>query len=96
MIELFAQTLFYILATYFSIGFLFALFFVTKWVGRIDSFAKEGSWGFKLLIFPGTIAFWPFLMKRWQKKLADPPEQKNAHRVAACELHCLKQKEAGV
>lgn len=91
MIDMFAQGLFYILAIYFLIGFIFALFFVTRLVGKIDSSAKEGTWGFKALIIPGVIAFWPLLMQRWRKGLSDPPEEKNAHRTAACELHCLKK-----
>ena len=71
---------------YLGLGLLFALFFGTKGVGKIDPTAKEGTIGFRLLIIPGTMAFWPLLAKRWLQGMTEPPEEKNPHRLAAKEV----------
>jgi hypothetical protein len=68
---------------YAACGFLFAIPFVLKGVKLIDPHAVHGSWGFRLLIFPGTLALWPLLLRRWLKGISEPPEERNAHRQAA-------------
>jgi membrane protein implicated in regulation of membrane protease activity len=68
---------------YAACGFLFAIPFVLKGVKLIDPHAAHGSWGFRLLIFPGTLALWPLLLRRWLKGISEPPEERNAHRQAA-------------
>lgn len=77
---------FLIVGIYLSLGLLFAIFFVTKGVGKIDPTAKEGTIGFRLLIIPGAIAFWPLLAKRWWQGMTEPPEENNPHRLAAKEI----------
>jgi hypothetical protein len=72
---------------YLGLGFIFTLFFVTKGAGKIDPTAKAGTIGFRLLIIPGTMAFWPLLAKRWWQGATEPPEEKNPHRVAARTHH---------
>ena len=72
------------LAVYAAVGFIFAIAFVWKGVGKIDPAAAEGTIGFRLLIIPGTIALWPILARRWLH-LQGPPEERNAHRDAARE-----------
>ena len=72
-----------LLGLYLACGFLFAIPFVVRGVKRIDPHAKHGSWGFRLLIFPGTLAFWPLLLRRWLKGISEPPEERNAHRDSA-------------
>jgi hypothetical protein len=72
-----------VLGTYLAAGFCFAIPFVLVGVKRIDPHAAHGSWGFRLLIFPGTLAFWPLLLRRWLKGISAPPEECNAHRRAA-------------
>lgn len=52
-------------------------------VNRIDPHAKGGSWGFRLLILPGTTVLWPWLLHRWLKGVQEPPEENTAHRRAA-------------
>ena len=64
-------------------GLLFAIPFVFFGVKKIDPHAAHGSWGFRLLIIPGTLAFWPLLLRRWLKGIHEPPEECNAHRIAA-------------
>ena len=68
---------------YRACGFLFAVPFGLLGVKRIDPHAAHGSWGFRLLIFPGTMAFWPLRLRRWMKGISAPPEERNAHRRAA-------------
>jgi len=68
---------------YAACGFLFAIPFVLKGVKLIDPHAADGSWGFRVLIFPGTLALWPLLLHRWLKGISKPPEERNAHRQAA-------------
>ena len=72
-----------LLGIYLAVGFFFAIAFVFTGVKKINPHAAHGSWGFRLLIFPGTIAFWPLLLRRWMKGISAPPEECNAHRQAA-------------
>lgn len=67
---------------YLAIGVLFALGFVLFGVKRIDPSAEKGTWGFRVLIFPGCVALWPVLIGRWAKGSA-PPVERSAHRDAA-------------
>ena len=69
-----------LLAIYFACGFLFAIPFIFAGVKKVDPHAAPGSWGFRLLIIPGTLAFWPLLLRRWLKGISTPPEECNAHR----------------
>lgn len=71
------------LGVYVLLGTLFAIVFVIRGVGRIDPDARSGTWGFRLLIFPGVVAFWPYLMRRWLTGASRPPTENNAHRRAA-------------
>lgn len=68
---------------YLGCGLAFAIPFVLFGVGKIDAHAGHGTWGFRLLIVPGTILLWPILARRWLKGIHEPPEEKNAHRCAA-------------
>lgn len=73
------------LGVYALLGILFAIPFVFVGAGRIDPVAKEGTWGFRLLILPGAVALWPLLAKRWLGGTTSPPEENNPHRCAARE-----------
>ena len=70
-------------ATYLLCGFIFAIPFVVVGAGRIDPHALHGSWGFRILIIPGAMLFWPLLARRWLSGMHAPPEERNAHRIAA-------------
>ena len=78
-----AATLLILLAVYFLCGLLFAIPFVLLGVKKIDPHAAHGSWGFRLLIIPGTMVLWPFLLRRWRSGVREPPEERDAHRQAA-------------
>ena len=54
-----------IIAVYVTAGFVFAIAFVIRGVTRIDGAAQGSGWGFRVIIFPGTILFWPVLLKKW-------------------------------
>jgi hypothetical protein len=53
------------IALYLTTGFLFAIPFLIKGVTSIDEGAHGSSWGFRVIIIPGTIVFWPFLLRKW-------------------------------
>ena len=72
-----------LLGIYLTCGFGFAIPFVWFGVKRIDPHALHGSWGFRLLIIPGTAIFWPLLFYRWVKGIQEPPEECSAHRGSA-------------
>lgn len=50
---------------YLAAGFVFAIFFLTKGIAKVDSAAHGSGWGFRLIILPGTIALWPVLLNKW-------------------------------
>ena len=54
-----------LVALYLGAGLVFAIFFVTRGVTRIDESAVGSKWGFRIIIIPGTIVFWPPLLKKW-------------------------------
>ncbi len=80
-----AETLLIAAGIFLLCGVVFAVPFVLTGVKRIDPRAAHGSWGFRILIFPGTIFLWPLLAKRWLSGANEPPEERNAHRDAAGE-----------
>jgi hypothetical protein len=65
---------------YALLGVVFALAFVTIGVNRIDSQANGSGAAFRLLIFPGSVAFWPLMLRRWIAGNSEPPEERNPHR----------------
>ncbi len=78
-----AEALLSALGIYLVCGMVFAIPFVIVGVAKIDPHAAHGSWGFRLLIMPGTIFLWPLLARRWIKGNHEPPEERNPHRDAA-------------
>jgi hypothetical protein len=52
-------------ALYLLFGLLFAILFVSKGVQKVDEGAHGGSIGFRIIIIPGTMVFWPLLLKKW-------------------------------
>jgi len=80
MFEAIAILFVHALYAYTALGVAFALTFVTVGVKQIDSQAIGSSVGFRLLILPGSVAFWPLLLRRWMAGSEEPPEERNPHR----------------
>jgi len=78
-----AATFLILLGAYLTCGLVFAIPFALIGVKKIDPHGAHGSWGFRLLIIPGTMAFWPLLLRRWATGVKKPPEECNAHRLGA-------------
>lgn len=56
-----------ILAIYLLIGLIFALIMLMRGVSKLDPGAAGSGWGFKLIIIPGAMAFWPLLWRNWRR-----------------------------
>ena len=54
-----------VVAVYLIAGLFFGIAFIIKGVTRIDEAALGSGWGFRLIILPGSIVFWPLLLKKW-------------------------------
>ncbi|MES1218618.1 MAG: hypothetical protein ABUT20_24150 [Bacteroidota bacterium] len=54
-----------VIAIYLLCGLVFAIPFITKGVTVIDEGTHGSSLGFRIIILPGVIVFWPFLLKKW-------------------------------
>ena len=63
--ETFASIFSTVFLLYLLLGFVFAIAFLWKGAGKLDDKTKGTSWVFKALIFPGSIALWPVLLKKW-------------------------------
>lgn len=50
---------------YLFLGVLFVFPFQIKGIFELDENAKGGSIGFRIIIIPGIIMLWPFLLKKW-------------------------------
>lgn len=59
-----AQLLVLTMTVYVGVGAAFAAVFLWLWVGRLDSAAEHGTWGFRVLVFPGVAALWPLFVVR--------------------------------
>lgn len=53
-----------LLGTYFGIGLLFGLFFLFIGAKKIDPLMNDTKKKVRVLLLPGTIATWPFLIGR--------------------------------
>lgn len=80
MLETIAKAFVDVLAIYAALGALFALAFLIAGISRLDSEAHGSGWGFRAIIFPGVVAFWPLLLSRCVRRITEPPAQKDPHR----------------
>ena len=58
----------YAIFGYFAFGGLFCLPFLGWGLAKVDPDAANSGWGLKLLWLPGTVAFWPILLRKWMRK----------------------------
>ena len=80
MAETIASYIVFVAYAYAVAGAICALVFVWLGVDKLDHQAKGSGWGFRVLIFPGCVFFWPLLLKRWLKGTGEPPDEENPHR----------------
>jgi len=52
-------------AAYLVLGLAFAAVFLPFGVGRVDPAAQGAPFTFRLLVLPGTVALWPYLLRVW-------------------------------
>jgi len=55
------------IAVYLFAGIVFTIFFQAKGLSKIDEGVHGSSWGFRIIIIPGCIIFWPVLLEKWIK-----------------------------
>ena len=53
---------------YLLLGVLFVVPFLLKGLTKVDAGAHGGTIGFKIIIVPGVIVFWPVLLRKWIEK----------------------------
>ena len=61
------ETLLIIAAVYLAVGVLFVIPFLIKGLNKVDEGAHGSTIGFKIIIIPGVIVFWPVLLSKWMK-----------------------------
>jgi len=61
-----------ILGVYFLIGFLFGLYFLFIGATKIDPLMHDTKKKVRMLLFPGIIATWPFLISKAFKSKTIP------------------------
>ena len=62
------EILLIIVAVYLLVGVLFVIPFLMKGLNKVDEGAHGSTIGFKIIIIPGVIVFWPVLLSKWMKK----------------------------
>ena len=63
------EILLIIAAIYLLGGVLFVIPFLMKGLKEIDEGAHDSTIGFKIIIIPGVIVFWPVLLSKWMTNL---------------------------
>lgn len=67
MIETVVSVLLIAIGIYLLIGIVFYFPFISKGVHTFDDGVRSAPVFMKILIFPGTVALWPILLKKWMK-----------------------------
>ena len=62
------ETILMIIAVYLLAGGLFVIPFLAKGLAKVDESAKGATTGFKIIIIPGVMVFWPLLLRKWIKR----------------------------
>ena len=65
---------------YFAIGAVLLPWWHIRGLRRLDASAAGGPWGFRVMISPGLVALWPWLIARARKGDGHPRVEQNAHR----------------
>ena len=67
MEQLIISTILFVVALFLLCGMVFTVFFIARGLQKIDEGVSGSSWGFRIIIIPGCILFWPVLLKKWRK-----------------------------
>ncbi len=59
----------YTFYAYLMIGLLFAAWFILKGVDKIDENMHGTNWKLRILLLPGSVLLWPFLLNKYRSKL---------------------------
>ena len=80
---MFVETILIIALVYLLLGVLFVIPFLIKGLTKVDQDALGSTVGFKIIIIPGVIVFWPVLLNKWRKnlKLGDTEVQRNTEKT---------------
>ena len=78
---------------YLIAGLVFAVPFALVFAGRMDPNAHGASWGFRILVIPGTAMLWPLLLSRAIRR-RQVPQETNAHRRCALRVAAAAKSEA--
>jgi hypothetical protein len=70
------------LTVYACLGSVFASVFITVLVQRLDPAAEHSGLGFLILIFPGSVALWPLLLKKCLREVTMTADLRRYHRRA--------------
>lgn len=68
--EAIANLILILAGIYLFAGLCFYLAFIFKWAGQLDENTIGSSLGFKLLILPGIVFLWPFILGKWKQSRA--------------------------
>jgi len=68
---------------YIAIGLLLLPWWHLRGLQRLDHAAGSGPWGFRVLVSPGLVALWPWLLTSAVRGSGEPEEECNAHRKLA-------------
>jgi len=63
----FVEIILLVVLIYLVFGVFFVIPFLTRGLTRVDETAHGGTIGFKIIIIPGVIVFWPVLLRKWLK-----------------------------
>lgn len=67
------EIILWLVSAYLICGFIFAIPFVLIGVSKIDEAAMGSSAGFRIIIIPGVMVFWPLLLQKWRKASIQRP-----------------------
>ena len=69
---LIANVILLAVATYIAIGVAFGLYFIFRGINRFDHAAAGAAISFRLLVLPGAVGLWPWLLIRLIRTRAIP------------------------
>jgi hypothetical protein len=65
MLAAIVSGVFIVITVYVVAGIIFTIFFQIKGLSKIDEGVHGSTIGFRIIIIPGCIVFWPVLLRKW-------------------------------